>query len=86
MVVKEWKSDDWTIKIDYDKCVGAGECVDICPAEVYVLVEGKSTAPNIDAAHVSRSALRRLLNTVHVEGNPSIQFFIILKPVGASPA
>jgi NAD-dependent dihydropyrimidine dehydrogenase PreA subunit len=46
--IKEWKSADWTIKIDYDKCVGAGECVDICPSEVFELVNGKSTPPNID--------------------------------------
>ncbi len=46
--IKEWKSDDWTIKIDYDKCVGDGECVDICPAEVYVLVDEKSVATNPD--------------------------------------
>ncbi len=46
--IKEYKSDEWTIKIDYDKCVGAGECVDICPADVFEIIEGKATAPNID--------------------------------------
>jgi NAD-dependent dihydropyrimidine dehydrogenase PreA subunit len=44
--IKEWKSSDWTIKIDHGKCVGAGECVDICPSSVFVLAGGKSTAPN----------------------------------------
>ena len=48
MSIKEWKSDDWTIKIDYDKCVGAAECVDICPSEVYEIVDGKSVATNVD--------------------------------------
>ncbi|HDY73806.1 MAG TPA: 4Fe-4S dicluster domain-containing protein, partial [Euryarchaeota archaeon] len=28
--------------------VGCGECVDICPAEVYTLVDEKSVAANID--------------------------------------
>ncbi|MFQ6056471.1 MAG: ferredoxin family protein [Methanosarcinales archaeon] len=48
MVVKIYNSGDITIKIDYDKCVGHGECVEICPVDVYELVDGKSTAPNID--------------------------------------
>lgn len=28
MVVKEFKSGDIVIKIDYDKCTGDGECVE----------------------------------------------------------
>ena len=48
MDIKEWKSSAWTIKVDYDKCTGAGECVDICPAEVYELVDGKTVPKNID--------------------------------------
>jgi NAD-dependent dihydropyrimidine dehydrogenase PreA subunit len=46
----EWHSDgnDVTIKIDHDKCTGCGECVDICPAEVYELVNEKSVAENVD--------------------------------------
>ncbi len=45
--VKVYESDDLTLKVDYDKCEGHGECVDVCPAEVYELVDGKSTAPNV---------------------------------------
>jgi|TARA_B100001964_G_C14244082_1_gene606541 NAD-dependent dihydropyrimidine dehydrogenase PreA subunit len=50
MVVKKWESEDTgvIIEIDYDKCKGAGECVDICPVEVYALENEKGTAPNID--------------------------------------
>lgn len=48
MVIKEYTSDDWIIKIDHEKCVGAGECVEVCPAGVFVLVDNKSTAPNVD--------------------------------------
>lgn len=36
-----------TIKIDHDKCIGAGECVVICPVEVFEIVNGKSTAPGV---------------------------------------
>lgn len=46
--IKVYESDSWTIKVDHDKCVGDGECVDICPSDVYELVDGKSTAPNVD--------------------------------------
>lgn len=50
LTVKKYESDalGFTIEIDYDKCIGAGECVDVCPTEVFELVDGKSTAPNID--------------------------------------
>jgi NAD-dependent dihydropyrimidine dehydrogenase PreA subunit len=48
MVVKEWKSGDIVIKVDYDKCTGDAECVDVCPVDCYELVEGKSTVPRIE--------------------------------------
>ncbi len=32
----------WNVNIDADKCTGCGECVDICPVEVYEMVDGKS--------------------------------------------
>ncbi|MCR6624273.1 MAG: 4Fe-4S binding protein [archaeon YNP-LCB-024-027] len=37
-----------TIEIDHDKCIGAGECVRVCPTSVYKLVNGKSVVENID--------------------------------------
>lgn len=37
-----------TIVVDPDKCDGCGECVDICPAEVYVIEEGIAVPVNID--------------------------------------
>ncbi|MFQ5974820.1 MAG: indolepyruvate ferredoxin oxidoreductase subunit alpha [Candidatus Hydrothermarchaeales archaeon] len=48
MVVKTWEGDDWTIKVDYDKCTGAGDCVDVCPAEVFELVDEKAVASNVE--------------------------------------
>lgn len=50
MAIKAWKSESLgiTIEIDYDKCVGHAECVNVCPADVYEIVEGKSVAKNID--------------------------------------
>ncbi|MEM1575405.1 MAG: 4Fe-4S binding protein [Nitrososphaerota archaeon] len=49
--VKKWTSESLgvTIEIDYDKCIGAGQCVAVCPTGVYELKDGKSTAPNIDS-------------------------------------
>ncbi|MEX2737559.1 MAG: ferredoxin family protein [Candidatus Wukongarchaeota archaeon] len=48
--IRKWNSDelDIDIMVDYDKCIGAGECVEVCPEDVYELVEGKTTAPRID--------------------------------------
>ena len=38
----------YTITVDTDKCVGCGECVDICPASVYELTDGKTNPVNMD--------------------------------------
>ena len=35
MDIKTWQSDMVTIKVDYGKCKGHGDCADSCPAEVY---------------------------------------------------
>ena len=32
--------------VDADKCVGCGECVDVCPVEEYELQDGKSNPVN----------------------------------------
>ena len=34
--------------IDADKCVGCGECVDVCPVDVYEMQDGKSETINPD--------------------------------------
>jgi NAD-dependent dihydropyrimidine dehydrogenase PreA subunit len=36
----------YKITVDLDKCVGDGECVDVCPVEVYELQDGKAVAVN----------------------------------------
>lgn len=38
----------YKIIVDIDKCVGDGECVDVCPVEVYELKDGKAVATNMD--------------------------------------
>ena len=48
MDLKMWKSDAVTIKVDYDKCNGHGDCVDACPSEVYELIDDKAVPVNID--------------------------------------
>ena len=47
---KKWESKKIgvVIEVDYEKCKGYGECVLACPSSVYELVNGKTTAPNID--------------------------------------
>jgi NAD-dependent dihydropyrimidine dehydrogenase PreA subunit len=46
--IKTWRSDTVTIKVDYDKCQGHGECADACPSEVYDLQDGKTVPIKID--------------------------------------
>lgn len=36
----------YTVTVDVDKCVGDGECVDVCPVEVYELQGGKAVVVN----------------------------------------
>ncbi|MBN2141647.1 MAG: 4Fe-4S binding protein [Desulfovibrionaceae bacterium] len=38
----------WKITIDEDKCIGCGECADICPSEVYEIVNEKAKPVNAD--------------------------------------
>jgi len=47
MNIKEWSSGDVTIEIDYDACIGSGECADGCPSNVYQVKDGKAVAVNI---------------------------------------
>ncbi|MDR2727457.1 MAG: ferredoxin family protein [Deltaproteobacteria bacterium] len=32
----------WTVTVEHDKCTACGECVDVCPVEVYEIQDGKS--------------------------------------------
>lgn len=48
MNIKEWNSAEIIIKIDYDKCVGHGNCADGCPGGVYELKEGRAVPVHID--------------------------------------
>ena len=36
----------YTVTVDVDKCVGDGECVDVCPVEVYEMQGGKAVVVN----------------------------------------
>ena len=47
MTLKKWEGEDHWVEIDLDLCVGAGECVQVCPTEVYEVVDGKVVAENI---------------------------------------
>ena len=38
----------YIITVDADKCVGCGECVDICPVEVFELQDGSSIPVNAE--------------------------------------
>ena len=32
----------WNVEVNAEKCVGCGECVDICPVEVFELQDEKA--------------------------------------------
>ena len=36
----------YTVEVDQDKCDGCESCVDICPMEVFEMVDGKSSPVN----------------------------------------
>jgi NAD-dependent dihydropyrimidine dehydrogenase PreA subunit len=38
----------YKITVDESKCIGDGECVDVCPVEVYELKNGKAVAVNME--------------------------------------
>lgn len=44
---KEYEEGDIKIIIDYDKCIGAGECVTACPVEIFELEDGKAIIKNL---------------------------------------
>jgi len=46
--IKVYKYDDIVIKIDHDKCTGCEECVDVCAVDVFVMVDEKSVAENVE--------------------------------------
>lgn len=45
--IKKWEEDNHWVEIDLDLCMGTGECVSVCPAEVYEVINGKVDAENI---------------------------------------
>ncbi len=38
----------YSVAVDNDKCEGCGECVEVCPVEVFELVDDKSVPVNAD--------------------------------------
>jgi NAD-dependent dihydropyrimidine dehydrogenase PreA subunit len=45
--IKKWEDNNYWIEIDLDLCHASGECVNVCPAEVYLIIEGKVSAEDI---------------------------------------
>jgi len=45
--IKKWEDNENWVEIDLDLCVGAVECINVCPTGVYDLVDGKVIAENI---------------------------------------
>ena len=45
--IKKWDEGENYVEIDLDLCIGSGECTNVCPAEVYELIDSKVNADNI---------------------------------------
>lgn len=45
--IKKWEENDNWVKVNLDLCVAAEECVDVCPVNVYEIIDGKVDASNI---------------------------------------
>ena len=45
--IKKWEETDHWVEINIDLCIGAGECINICPMSVYEIINGKLVANNI---------------------------------------
>lgn len=35
-------------EVDNDKCIGCGECIDVCPSDVYEMQDDKSVPVNAE--------------------------------------
>ena len=46
-IVKKWEENNHWVEIDLYLCKASGECVSVCPAEVYEIIDGKVDADNI---------------------------------------
>jgi len=44
---KVFEEGNIKITIDYDKCIGASECVTACPVNIFELENGKAVAKNL---------------------------------------
>lgn len=49
----------WIVTVDEGKCTGDGECVDVCPVEVYALQNGKAVPVNMDECLGCESCVER---------------------------
>jgi NAD-dependent dihydropyrimidine dehydrogenase PreA subunit len=38
-----------TLKLDTEKCIGCGRCMEVCPHQVFSLGEGKAVVTDLDA-------------------------------------
>lgn len=38
----------YKVEIDQEKCIGCGECVDVCPVDVYEMQDEKSVPVNVE--------------------------------------
>jgi NAD-dependent dihydropyrimidine dehydrogenase PreA subunit len=47
MTKKEFEEEGIKITIDYEKCTGAGDCVTVCPVDIFSLENDKALCKNV---------------------------------------
>ena len=38
----------YKVEVDLEKCIGCGECVDVCPVDVFEMQDEKSVPVNVE--------------------------------------
>jgi NAD-dependent dihydropyrimidine dehydrogenase PreA subunit len=46
--LKQGDQQMWEVTVDKEKCTGDEECVEVCPVDVFEMVDGKADPVNAD--------------------------------------
>ncbi|WP_373845154.1 mercury methylation ferredoxin HgcB [Clostridium sp.] len=68
-----------TLKVDSDKCVGCGRCIEVCPHKVFNLNKGKIELVNKDACmECGACAKNCAFNAIEVKSGVGCAYAVIM--------
>lgn len=68
-----------TLKVDLDKCVGCGRCIEVCPHKVFNLNEGKVELINKDGCmECGACAKNCAFNAIEVKSGVGCAYAVIM--------